>query len=101
MKLIIDTEHWELRVSREPEPKIGPDGVQRTDKSTGQLVWTTQLFVLDETGGDVITVSTVGEKPDVKLNQIVDADKLEAIPWSNAGRSGVSFRAEDLYEVDE
>ena len=34
-------------------------------------MWSTQVFVLDDDGGEVITVTTAGEKPNVKVGQLV------------------------------
>ena len=59
-------------------------------------MWSTQVFVLDDDGGEVITVTTAGERPNVKVGQSVAVSKLEALPWSTNGRSGVAFRAEEI-----
>lgn len=99
MKLFIDTDEVEFRVSRNPEPKVDQQGNQRTDKATGRLVWTTQVFALDDTGGEILNITTAGEKPAVSVGAIVEVDRLEAIPWASAGRSGVAFRADVIEEV--
>jgi hypothetical protein len=52
--------------------------------------------VLDETGGEVITITTAGEKPDVTVGQLIVVEQLEAIPWATNGRNGVAFRALSL-----
>ena len=59
-------------------------------------MWSTQVFVLDETGGEVISITTAGEKPDVTVGQLVAVEQLEAIPWATNGRNGVAFRAVSL-----
>ena len=59
-------------------------------------MWSTQVFVLDDDGGEVITVTTAGERPNVKVGQLVSLSKLEALPWATNGRNGVAFRAEDI-----
>jgi hypothetical protein len=41
-------------------------------------MWSTQVFVLDDDGGEVITVTTAGERPNVKVGQPVSLSKLEA-----------------------
>jgi hypothetical protein len=51
---------------------------------------------LDETGGEVITITTAGEKPAVTVGQLVVPVSLEAIPWATNGRNGVAFRATEL-----
>lgn len=99
-KLYIDTSDWELRVAKDPEPKLDNHGVQRVDKATGDPLWGTQVFVRDEDGGDVIIISTAGRKPEVKVGQTVDAERLYAIPWATGAKSGVAYRAEGLYPYD-
>ncbi|HEX6969664.1 MAG TPA: hypothetical protein VF174_12765, partial [Micromonosporaceae bacterium] len=54
------------------------------------------VFVLDETGGEVITITTAGEKPTVKVGELITVEQLEAIPWATNGRNGVTFRAVSL-----
>jgi hypothetical protein len=67
-------------------------------------MWQTQVFVMDETGGEVIVVTTAGEKPIVAQGQLVQLVQLEAIPWSmesnGKARSGVSFRAVEIKPVE-
>ena len=96
MKLYVDTTGKQVTVSRDPEPKNDQNGSQRSERGTGRLMWSTQVFVLDETGGEVITITTVGEKPGVKVGQLVAPAQLEAIPWATNGRNGVAFRAIEL-----
>jgi hypothetical protein len=59
-------------------------------------MWSTQVFVLDETGGEVLSITTAGEKPNVMVGQLVAVSGLEAIPWATNGRNGVAFRATEL-----
>jgi hypothetical protein len=96
MKLYVDTTGKQVTVSKAPEPKQDQNGTQKSERGTGRLMWSTQVFVLDETGGEVITITTAGEKPDVKVGQPVSVSQLEAIPWAANGRNGVAFRATDL-----
>ena len=96
MKLYVDTQGKQVTVSRDPEPKNDQNGSQRSEKGTGRLMWSTQVFVLDETGGEVITVTTAGEKPSVKVGELVAVEQLEAIPWATNGRNGVAFRGVSL-----
>ena len=96
MKLYVDTTGKQVTVSRDPEPKNDQNGSQRSERGTGRLMWSTQVFVLDETGGEVITITTAGEKPGVKVGQLVAPVSLEAIPWATNGRNGVAFRAEEI-----
>ncbi|TDC33021.1 MULTISPECIES: hypothetical protein [unclassified Micromonospora] len=96
MKLYVDTKAKQVTVSKDPEPKNDQNGNQRSEKGTGRLMWSTQVFVLDETGGEVITITTAGEKPSVMVGQLIDVEQLEAIPWATNGRNGVAFRAISL-----
>lgn len=103
MKIYVDTAGKTLTVSRDPEPKKdgnGPSARQKNERDTGRPMWVTQVFVMDETGGEVIQVTTAGEKPMVRQGQLVNAVQLEAVPWAletnGKARSGVSYRAVDL-----
>lgn len=59
-------------------------------------MWQTQVVALDETGGEVINVTTVGEIPSVEVGQFVTVDALEAMAWATNGRNGTAFRAASL-----
>jgi hypothetical protein len=96
VKLYVDTKGKQVQATQEPGPKNDQNGSQRSEKGTGRLMWSTQVFVLDETGGEVITVTTAGEKPNVTVGQLVTLEQLEAIPWATNGRNGVAFRAVSL-----
>src|SRR5512142_2620635 len=97
MKLIISTADKQVTVSREAVEKAdGQSGRQKTERGTGRPMWSTQVFVLDDDGGEVITVTTAGEKPNVKVGQLVALSKLEALPWATNGRNGAAFRAEAI-----
>ena len=96
MKLIVDTLGKQVTVSRETVEKTEQNGRQKQERGTGRLMWSTQVFVLDDDGGEVITVTTAGEKPNVKVGQLVALFKLEALPWATNGRNGVAFPAEEI-----
>ncbi|MEV4764699.1 hypothetical protein AB0J89_18960 [Micromonospora chokoriensis] len=93
MKLYVDTQSKQVQVTKDPEPKNDQNGNQRSERNTGRLMWSTQVFVLDETGGEIITITTAGEKPGVTVGQLVAVEQLEAIPWATKERNGVAFRA--------
>jgi hypothetical protein len=96
MKLYVDTSAKQITVTLEPVEKTDQNGRQRMERDTGRPMWSTQVFVLDDNGGEVITVTTAGERPNVKVGQPVTLSKLEALPWSTNGRSGVAFRATEI-----
>ena len=96
MKLIVDTGSKHVMVSREPVEKTEQNGRQKTERGTGRPMWSTQVFVQDPDGGEVLNVTTAGEKPDVTVGQIVSLVNLEALPWATNGRNGVAFRAESI-----
>ena len=96
MKLIVDASGKDVSVSRDPVEKTEQNGRQKTERGTGRPMWSTQVFVLDDNGGEVITVTTAGERPNVSVGQPVSLSKLEALPWSTNGRSGVAFRAAEI-----
>jgi len=99
MKLIISTNEKQVTVSREAVEKAdGQSGRQKVERGTGRQMWSTQVFVLDD-GGEVIAITTAGEKPNVRVGQLVSLSKLEALPWATNGRNGVAFRAEEIKAV--
>ena len=57
-------------------------------RCNGQL----QVMALDETGGEILTVTLDGE-PKINVGEFVQLHDLVAIPRSQADRSGVAFRA--------
>jgi hypothetical protein len=95
MQLEIKTEGVEFVVSRAPQPKNDNDGRQKTDRETGELLHVTELVAMDETGAEVIKVTTAGA-PRVTKRQPVTVLKLVATPWNIDGRGGVAFRAEAI-----
>ena len=99
MKLYVDQSGKQFTVTREAVEKTEQNGRQKTERNTGRPMWSTQVFVLDEDGGEVITITTAGEKPNVKVGQLVSLSKLEALPWATNGRNGVAFRAEEIKAV--
>ncbi len=105
MKLYLDVDGMEFMVSRAPEEKTEQGNKQRVEKETGRLMWATQIFVQDEEGGEVIMVTTAGDKPMLSRGQRVIPQKLIAIPWSMVDngkhRHGVSFRADGFRVLGE
>jgi len=90
MKLYVDTNSKQVTVTKDPTEKLEQNGRQKTERGTGRPMWSTQVFVLDDDGGEVITVTTAGEVPNVKVGQQVTVSKLEALPWATNGRTPLS-----------
>jgi hypothetical protein len=52
MKLYVDTSNKQVTVTKESVEKTDQNGRQKTERETGRPMWSTQVFVLDEDGGD-------------------------------------------------
>ncbi len=98
MQLEIKTQGVDFVVSRAPQPKNDNDGRQKTDRDTGAPLHATELVAMDDTGAEVIKVTTAGE-PKVTKRQLVTVVKLVATPWNIDGRGGVAFRVEAITPV--
>jgi hypothetical protein len=96
MKLYVDTGSKQVTVTKDPTEKLEQNGRQKVERGTGRPMWSTQVFVLDDDGGEVLAITTAGERPNVKVGQVVAVSKLEALPWATNGRNGVAFRAEEI-----
>jgi len=97
MRLMVDTSQFTFMVSKPAEPRMEMGNQrQRTTKGTGQPEWVVGLFVMDGSDGDAIRVTVAGDQPKVAQGQPVLVRELEAIPWSNDGRSGVAYRASSI-----
>lgn len=90
----------EFVVTRATIPKNDQLGVQRLDKAD-RLMWSTQVVVTDDDGGEVITITTTGEKPDVYKGDPVEVKNLVAIPWNTNGRNGIAYRADNIIALEE
>ena len=95
MQLEIKTQGVDFVVSRAPQPKNDNDGRQKTDRDTGAPLHATELVAMDDTGAEVIKVTTAGE-PKVTKRQLVTVVKLVATPWNIDDRGGVAFRANSI-----
>jgi predicted deacylase len=84
MQLEIKTEGVEFVVSRLPQPKNDADGRQKADRKTGEPLFTTELVAMDDTGAEVIKVTTAGE-PKVVKREGVAVRRLVATPWTSTG----------------
>jgi len=93
MRIKMDTASVRFMVTRPGEPKVDRDTqAQKVDRATGALLWQLQVMALDESGGEILTV-TVDSEPQVGVGEFVRVAGLVAIPWSQGDRSGVAFRA--------
>jgi hypothetical protein len=95
MQLEIKTQGVEFVVSRAPQPKNDNDGRQKADRDSGAPLYVTELVAMDDTGAEVIKVTTAGA-PKVGKRQMVAVSGLVAVPWAVDGRSGVAFRADSV-----
>lgn len=98
MQLELKTDGVEFVVSRAPAQKNDNDGRQKTDRETGAPLHVTELVAMDQSGAEVIKVTTAGE-PRVAIRQLVTVRRLVATPWNIDGRGGVAFRAEAILPV--
>jgi hypothetical protein len=97
MRLLVDTSRLTFMVSKAAEPRMEMGNQrQKTSRGTGLPEWSIQLFVMDETEGEVIRVTVAGDQPKVSQGHPVLVKDLEAIPWSNDGKSGVAYRASSI-----
>ena len=97
MRLKLNTTKTTFMVSKAAEPKMElGNRQQKVDRQTQQPQWVVELFALDESGGEVIRVTVTGIEPKVSQGQPVNVEELEAVPWSNNGRSGVAYRAASI-----
>jgi hypothetical protein len=96
MRLLVDIARVTFTVTKAVEEKRDQNKMQKTDRTTGEPLWTTQVMALDESGGDMLTITTAGTPPKVNVGQTVHPVELEAIPWATNGRNGVAYRASSL-----
>ena len=94
MRHMLDTTKFTFTVTRSPEPRkdYGKDQ-QKMDRDTGRPQWVVEVLALDSERGEVIRVTVAGDEPRVRQGQPVSFTELEAIPWTNNGKSGVAYRA--------
>src|ERR1700694_1292458 len=101
MKLHINTSRVSFTCTRAPERRVSFDtGQPRVDKAAGVPLWLVQVMALDESGGDVISVTVAGE-PQVSAGRAVSVTGLVALPWSQDGRSGIAYRADAITPTGE
>ncbi len=96
MRLLVDISRVTFTVTRDVVEKTDQNGKQKTDRNTGEPLWSTQVMALDGSGGEMLTITTAGQPPKVSVGQVVMPVELEAIPWATNGRSGTAYRAVSL-----
>ena len=96
MRLRMDTSRTSFTVTRTAVEKTDQNGVQKIDRTTKQPLWVVQLMALDETGGEMLTVTVAGIPPKLTVGQQVNPVELEAIPWATNGKNGTAFRASSI-----
>ncbi len=99
MNLELKTDGVDFVVSKLPEPKNDENGAQKADRTTGELLFVTELVVMDDSGAEVIKVTTGGAAPKVAKRQMVAVSGLRVQHWAMEGRSGLSFRADSIAPV--
>jgi len=94
MKLLLNTGKFTFTVTKAPEPRkdYGKDQ-QKMDRDTGRPQWVVEVLAMDAERGEVIRVTVAGDEPKVRQGQPVAFTDLEAIAWTNNGKSGVAYRA--------
>jgi hypothetical protein len=69
------------------------------DRDTGRPQWVVEVLAQDSDRGEVIRVTVTGDQPKVSRSQVVRFEGLEAIAWTNNGKSGVAYRAVSIQPV--
>ncbi len=95
--LPIDTAQFRFLVVNEAQAVL--DFATKAPKADrdGQPLYSVEVLASREGyKGEVITVKIAGAKPTVTEGQKIKIPTLEAMPWENNGRSGLSFSAERI-----
>ena len=93
MRIKLDTSMIRFMITKAAEPKMDREkGLQKIDKATGALLWQLQVMALDDTGGEILTV-TLDAEPKIGVGEFVQLHDLVAIPWNQGDRNGVAFHA--------
>jgi hypothetical protein len=100
MKLLLNTDKYAFTVTKAPEPRkdYGKDQ-QKMDRDTGRPQWVVEVLAMDAERGEVIRVTVAGDEPKVRQGQPVSFTDLEAIAWTNNGKSGVAYRAATIQQA--
>src|SRR5918995_74493 len=85
MRHVLDSSRVRYLVTTEAKEKRDQNGQQKIDRKTGELLFQFQVMALDETGGEMLTVTVAGILPKVTVGQYVHLVELEALPWATTG----------------
>ena len=98
MRLMLDTSKVMFTVTKAPEPRkdFGKEQ-QKMDRDTGRPQWVVEVLAMDAERGEVIRVTVAGDEPKVSQGQPVAFADLEAIAWTNNGKSRVAYRAAAIH----
>ena len=96
MRILVDVSRVTFTVTKAVVEKNDQNGRQKSDRTTGEPLWSTQVMALDSTGGEMLTITTAGQPPKVNVGQSVVPVELEAIPWATNGRNGTAYKAASL-----
>lgn len=101
MILIIDVTGKDFQVTNPSRAKLDNEGIQRIDKETRLPLWSTELVVTDNSGGEIIKVTTIGDQPDLAQGDLVEVFGLIAMPWASHNKAGMAFRADAIKPIDD
>ena len=98
MRLMLNTTGFMYLVTTEAEPKLDDRRIQRTERDSGKPMWVTQFCAMGpDKGGSIISVTTAGQRPEVRRGEWATPVGLEAVEWKlKDGRTGLSYRAEEI-----
>lgn len=100
MDLKVDTTRVGWTCTKDAVPRTDFEtGQPKIDKASGLPLYAVQMLALDDSGGEVLTVTVPGQ-PNVIVGQRVTVTNLLAMPWSQNGRAGIAFRADAITAVD-
>lgn len=95
----VDTTGVTFRAASDPAPvlKDRATGEVAKDRTTGETMYSVELLVkAPGNRGELWTIKVAGEPTGVADDQLVDVVNLVGQDWENAGRHGISWRAEAI-----
>jgi hypothetical protein len=98
VKIRVDTSGTTFMAAALARPVTDYETKQHRVDDNGELLYNLQVVQLDPDGAQVIVVKMAGD-PQVGQGAMLEFEGLVAIPWSQDGRSGVSFRTDRVKAV--